>query len=323
MTSTSRPWRLNAMPRLDGKTAVVTGATGGLGFETACGLAERGAETILAGRHAEKGHAALARLQQRVPHAQARFAGLDLASLASVSRFAESFEGEKLDLLVNNAGVMAPAKRLTTQDGYELQFGTNHLGHFALTGRLLPALARGAGEVVTVASLAAWKGKMPFDDLNASHRYRPFSSYRQSKLANLLFALELDRLAKLKDWPIHSRAAHPGWAMSDIITNSANLGAGKSPLQRIMRSAQEHIGGSVFRLFGQSVAEGAEPILYAALSPQALDGGYYGPQGGGERRGPPGPAPIPPSASSPELAKRLWQVSERMTGVHYDPEERS
>ncbi|AQS88028.1 oxidoreductase [Neoasaia chiangmaiensis NBRC 101099] len=323
--TTKNAWRLDRMPRLEEQVAVITGATGGLGFETARGLAERGARTILTGRNPTKGEAALHRLRALVPNADVQFLPLDLASLASVAAFVRSLNDKapQVDILINNAGVMGPARRLATKDGFELQFGTNHLGHFALTGQLLTRLTQGHGLVVTVASLAAWKGKLPFDDLNAQRHYSAFGRYRQSKLANLSFALELDRRARAHGGRIHSRAAHPGWAMSDIIANSAALGSGKGRAQQILRTVQKTVGSAVFRTLGQDVAHGAEPLLYAALSPNALDGGYYGPQGRGERRGPPGPAPIPPDASDPGLAKRLWDASERLTGVSYDWEKAS
>lgn len=307
------------------RTAVVTGATGGLGLEVAHQLATQGIRTILAGRNPQKGEAALARIRAAVPDADIRFLKLDMASLTDIRDGADQLRDSlpALDILVNNAGVMGPSQRLATQDGFELQFGTNHLGHFALTAQLLPILTRGSGIVVTVASLAAWKGDLPFQDLNARKHYSPFGRYRQSKLANLNFAIELDRRARLHGDKIHSRAAHPGWSSSDIIANSAALGRNSSLIQRMLRQAQERIGSAVFHAMGQDVSHGALPLLYAALSPDALDGGYYGPQGRGERRGPPGAALIPPKAADPELARKLWQVSEELTGTIFDWEKAS
>lgn len=308
-----------SLPRLDGQTALVTGATGGLGLEVARGLARCGARVLIGGRDPVKGNCALAAIRQTEPAADLTLVPLDLAALASISACAETVRDSTpaLDILVNNAGVMAPAQRLGTRDGFELQFGTNHLGHFALTAQLLPSLLRGRGYVITVASLAAWKGQMPFDDLNAHRHYTPFARYRQSKLANLAFALELDRRARLHGGRVHSRAAHPGWSSSDIIANSAALGDAEGRLAQVRRDAQKIVGGAVFHLLGQTVQQGARPILYA-LSPDAMDGGYYGPLGTGERRGPPGPAPIPPAASDPALAARLWAASEDLTGVHFE-----
>lgn len=305
-------------PSCAGRTAVVTGATGGLGLATALGLARHGAEVIVTGRNAEKGREALVTIERAVPQARLRFEGLDLASLASIARFTERMEGQPIHILVNNAGVMAPPQRRSTQDGFELQFGTNHLGHFALTGRLLPSLIAGQAHIVTVASLAAWKGEIPLDDLNATESYKRFARYRQSKLANLLFSLELHRRARAVNAPLHVRAAHPGWSTSAIITNSAALGLSQSSFSRALCLVQDRLGNGLFRLMGQDVASGAEPLLHAALSPQAQDGGYYGPQGSGERRGPPGPAILPPVAMGLSLAQNLWQASENMTGVRFD-----
>ncbi|GBR49578.1 SDR family oxidoreductase [Gluconobacter roseus] len=320
MTQTAAPaWSTDSLERLDGKTALITGSTGGLGFEVACGLAKQGAAILLSGRNHDKGQAALARLHERVPFVKARFELLDLASLAGIEAFASAMRsrGEPIHLLANNAGVMGPATRLTTKDGFELQFGTNHLGHFALTGRLLPLLAAGNATVMTVASLAALKGEIPFGDLNARHSYNPMVRYRQSKLCNLLFALELNRRALKAPWPIHSRAAHPGWAASDIVANNGSLDQSANKAARFMRGLARRVAGPVFHAMGQTVEEGAWPLLYALASPEARDGGYYGPQGPGERRGVPGIAGLPALAHVPELAERLWTVSEQMTGVKY------
>ncbi|GAP23253.1 oxidoreductase [Gluconobacter frateurii NBRC 101659] len=312
-------WSLDTLERLDGRTALITGSTGGLGFEVACGLAQRGAFIILSGRNLEKGRAALNRLYERVPSVQGRFEVLDLASLASVAKFTTALRdrGQPIHLLANNAGIMAPASRLTTKDGFELQFGTNHLGHFALTGRLLPLLAAGNATVMTVASLAALKGELPFGDLNARHQYSPMARYRQSKLSNLLFAAELNRRAHKAPWPIHSRAAHPGWAASNIVANNGTLDTTGNPISRWGRRIARNFAGPVFHALGQTVEEGAWPLLYALASPEARDGEYYGPQGKGERTGIPGEAIWPELAQDHQLAARLWSVSEEMTGVKY------
>lgn len=301
-------------PALKGRVALVTGGNSGLGFEVACGLAARGARLLLPVRSAGRGEAALAALRARYPDAEAELLILDLASLNSVAACAADVASRvgALDLLVNNAGVMALSRRQETADGFEMQFGTNHLGHFALTTRLRPLLeaASGGGTVVTVASLAACKGAIQFDDLQSRRRYSPFGAYQQSKLSNLLFARELARRAGENGWNLHSRAAHPGWSSTSIIANGP-----ASSLPGPVGKAEQVVGTAILRIMGQSAARGAEPLLYAALSPAARDGDYYGPQGAGERRGPPGPAHVPPAAQKISTATRLWDVSERLTGV--------
>ena len=294
------------------KTAVVTGATGGLGYATAVELARGGVRVVLAGRNAAKGQAALTRLRREAPKAVAMFELLDLANLASVAAFAERMltMHPALDILVNNAGVMAPPSRRMTADGFELQFGTNYLGHFALTARLMPALLRAeqAARVVQVSSLAHRGAAMAWGDLQAERRYNAWKSYGQSKLAMLIFALELARRAKAQAWPLVSMAAHPGWAVTDIIANGPGGGA---------PSFKEHVMQAGFRLFGQSAAEGARPIVFAASSPNAKAGGYYGPTGFQEIKGPSGPARIMPQAQDAGAGKRLWTVSETLTGVAF------
>ena len=292
------------------RTAVVTGATGGLGYATAVGLARTGAQVVLAGRNAKKGEAALARLRREASGAVASFELLDLASLASVAAFAERMTAAHpaLDTLVNNAGVMAPPRRQLTADGFELQFGTNYLGHFALTAHLLPALLRadGGARVVEVSSLAHRGAAIAWDDLQGERHYRAWRSYGQSKLAMLMFALELARRAAAHGWPLVSVAAHPGWAVTDIIAN----GPGNGSL-----GLKEYVMQAGFHLLGQSAAEGARPVVYAATSPAALPGGYYGPSGFPELQGSAGTSRIMPQAKDTEAAKRLWTVSEKLTGV--------
>lgn len=318
MTAVPAKWTIARAPDLTGRVAVVTGASGGLGYETACGLAARGATTILAGRNAARGQAALDRLRARVAEtggaeARADFMMLDLGSLRSVAAFAQALgeRTDRLDILVNNAGLMGAPRRAQTEDGFELQFGTNYLGHFALTGRLRPLLLRApdGGRVVSVASLAAWRGRLVFDDLQARHRYAPFGAYRQSKLANLIFALELDRLAQSGGWNLHSLAAHPGWAVTDIM--ASRVPEAPNAAERAIRGMVR----AIFRLMGQSAEAGARPILFAAAGREAVDGHYYGPAGRGERRGAVAEARVPPQARSLPAARRLWAVSERLTGV--------
>ena len=294
-------------PLLNGPVSVVTGATGGLGYATAVGLAQDGRRVVLTGRDQGRGEAALARLGREVPGAAAGFELLDLASLRSVAAFAERAGSYgSIDVLVNNAGVMALPTRQTTEDGFELQFGTNYLGHFALTGRLLPLL-RGA-RVVSVSSLAHRRAAIHFDDLQGAREYLPWVAYGQSKLAMLMFARELQARAMRNGWPVTSIAAHPGWAATSIILNGP--GAGHPGLrERVMQAG--------FSLVGQSVEAGARPILFAATSPAAAGGGYYGPGGLGEIRGALAPSRVRPQAADPEAARRLWAESERLTGVAF------
>jgi NAD(P)-dependent dehydrogenase (short-subunit alcohol dehydrogenase family) len=309
------PWRVNStQPDLHGRVALVTGANSGLGFEAALGLAHRGAKLLLPVRNPEKGQNALDRLRADCPRADVTLLPLNLAALRSVAECARVV-GEltdRIDIQINNAGIMAPTRRMETEDGFELQFGVNHLGHFALSAHLRPLLeaAKGGGVLVTVASLAAGKNTIHFNDLQCRHRYSPFGAYQQSKLANLLFAQELARRAGERGWNVHSRAAHPGWAATSIVANGQ-----ASTLPRPLGLIEQTLGTAILRVMGQSAARGAEPLLYAALAPQARDGDYYGPQGAGERRGPPGPAIVPPAARKTSLAARLWDVSERLTNT--------
>ncbi len=289
--------------------AIVTGATGGLGYETALGLAQAGYEVILAGRNPAKGDAALSRLMRRVPAATVRFESLDLASLESVAAFAGRMDGP-IAVLVNNAGVMAPDARQVTADGFELQMGTNYFGHFALTAALLPALQAGQAHVVQVSSLAHRRGALHFDDLQGERSYSPWRQYGQSKLAMLMFALELDRRSAAGGWGLRSNAAHPGWAVTDIIVNGP--GGGTAGLrERVMQGA--------FSVFGQSAAAGARPMVYAATSPDAMGGGYYGPSGLGEIRGAVSSSRVFPQARDTRAAARLWEVSVSLTGASWTP----
>ena len=290
--------------------AVVTGATGGLGYATAEALAKGGAHVVLAGRNPAKGDVALTKLRRAVPGAKAEFALLDLASLASVQAGAEKLLAAHpaIGILVDNAGVMAPKRRQMTPDGFELQFGTNYLGHFALTARLLPGLIAGRARVVQVSSLAHRGGAIAWGDLQGARRYSAWRSYGQSKLAMLMFALELARRAEAAGWPLVSVAAHPGWAVTDIIANGPGGGA---------PGLLEHAMQGAFRLFGQSAVDGARPIVWAATSVAARPGGYYGPSGLGELRGPPSPSRIMPQALDLGACARLWAESEKLAGVTF------
>lgn len=300
-------WTVEDMPSLAGKLTIVTGANSGLGYETALALAGAGAETIVAARSRDKGEAAVARIRAVHPQAKARFEPLDLGSLGSVAAFAERTAAahERLDILINNAGVMALPERETTADGFERQIGVNFFGHFALTARLMPLLRNAEGaRAVQLSSLAhKRRGGLDFDNLQGERDYDPWRAYSFSKLAMLMFALELDRRARAEQWWVASMAAHPGWAKSDLIDN----GMGTSIGARLV--------GLVFPLLAQSTAAGALPSLYAATSSEAESGGYYGPQGRGERRGSPGSAAMSDEACDEAAAARLWAEAERLTGV--------
>lgn len=299
-------WTTSDIPIQRGRTAVITGP-GGLGFEDALALARAGASVILAGRHVGKGDAAVTAIREAVPSADVRFELIDLASLASVGAFADRLNGQldSLDLLINNAGVMAPPKRETTADGFELQLGANHLGHFALTAGLLPLLMKGEdARMISLSSVAARQGAINFDDLNAERDYRPMSVYAQSKLACLMFALEFQRRSEAAGWGVSGIAAHPGVSRTQLLYNTP----GGHPMRRLR--------GALWFLF-QPVAQGALPTLYAATAREAVGGGYYGPDRMGETRGHPAVARIPPAALDQGGAARLWDVSEDLTGVRF------
>jgi len=301
-------WSISDIPSLRGLTAVVTGA-GGLGYETALALARGGAEVVVAGRNPAKGEEALMRIRTAAPQARLAFEQPDLASLASVAGFAERLQlrGGGLDILINNAGVMAPPTRRTTADGLELQFGTNYLGHFALTARLLPLLRQnGRARIVNVSSLAHRRGRLDFADLQAERSYKPFQSYSDSKLAQLVFTQELQRRSDANGWNLLSLAAHPGVATTELIANGQGAG---SLMGRIM--------GLVEPLFSQSAAAGALPTLYAATAPEVRPGGYYGPDGLGEMKGAPKAARLASTVKQPQVAARLWEVSEQLAGVRF------
>ncbi len=298
-------WTQDDIPPQHGRTAIVTG-TGGLGFEDAVALARAGASVVLAGRNAAKGAEALNRIRTMLPSADVRFEDLDLASLASVTAFAARItqRHESVDMLINNAGVMVPPHRKVTADGFELQLGTNHLGHFALTAHLLPILRAGA-RVVSLSSVAARAGAVDFDDLNSTRSYAAMRAYSQSKLACLMFALELQRRSDAAGLGIVSIASHPGIARTDLLHN----GPGRRSAHGLART--------LLPFLFQPADRGALPTLYAATALDAAGGAYYGPDGIAEVRGYPTLAKIPPQALDQDVAAHLWQVSEEMTGVRF------
>ena len=299
-------WSTSDIPSLTGTTAVVTGANSGIGWHTAAELARHGADVTLAVRNLDKGEAAATQMREGAA-GTVRVARLDLGSLASVQEFAEAWDGP-LGLLVNNAGLMTPPRYRQTEDGHELQFGTNHLGHFALTGRLLPALlAAPASRVVTVSSIAHHQGRADVVEGNPADRYSPTPAYGNSKLANLLFAFELQRRASLAGVSLTSTAAHPGVASTGLVTSEQGLGSIPGVKQ---------LAPLFLKLVFQSPKAGAEPTLYAATA--AVPGSYTGPQSLRESRGKPGPARTSPLARDEVLAGKLWSVSEDLTGVRFD-----
>lgn len=304
----SEEWTDTHIPKQDGRSAIVTG-TGGLGYETALALARAGAEIILAGRNEQKGTESINKIRALVPSANIRFENIDLADLASIQAFGKRMNAQRhsLDLLINNAGVMTPPQRKVTRDGFELQLGTNYLGHFALTAHLMPLLMQGdKPRVVTVSSIAHRTGVINFDDLQSEHNYKPMAAYSQSKLACLMFALELQRRSDANGWGISSIAAHPGVSMTELFQN----GTGKRNAASI---ALRVLGPVVF----QSAAHGAWPLLYAATSKEATGGSYYGPTKLNEVRGYPAIAKVAPQAKDAAVASRLWEESERLTRTRF------
>jgi len=299
-------WTSAQLPDLHNKTAIVTGGNSGIGWHTCHELARHGARTVMACRDVERGKQAADRIRARVPTAEVEVAHLDLASMASIRAFADGWDGP-IDVLINNAGVMAPPKPVRTEDGFELQFGTNHLGHYVLTGLLLHSLlAAPGGRVVTVASVAHFGGTGAVLEGNAGPDYNPQRTYSNSKLANLLFALELHRQLIARNLSVTSVAAHPGVSATGLVADPAGMGA--NPILRF--------AAPVFlKIFTQSALAGSRPTLYAATA--AEPGSYTGPRRFGETRGPIGPAKLLPLAQDEALARQLWTVSEDLTGLHY------
>jgi len=313
----SKTWTLADIPSQAGKRILITGANSGIGYYAAFTLARKGAHVILACRDRRKGEVALTRLATEAPGTGTELAILDLASLASVRDFAarQLDGGQPIDILINNAGVMAPPKHRQTADGFELQFGTNVLGHFALTGLLLPALQQAAAQtseaprIVTIASIAHKRGRVNFDDLQYKQNYGPMKSYQQSKLANLMLALEMDRRLRAVGSNILSVAAHPGVANTNLFQTGE---------RSAVANAARKVMGYLIGAFLNTEAEGALPTLYAATYSGVTGGGYYGPQGFQEMCGDEiGPAKIAPQANDNAAAARLWNVCEELTGVRF------
>jgi len=301
------------MPSLKGKVAVVTGSNSGIGFETALGLSSAGATVILAVRNTTKGEEAKRRIYDKLKnHSLVQVMEMDLCSLDSIKKFSSVFIEKfgALDILINNAGVMMPSGNRLTEDGFEIHLGTNHLGHFALTARLLPALRKRPSRVVTVSSLAAQQGIIHFEDLNLKNRPGTWGAYAQSKLANVLFAIELNRRSEEKHWGVESIGAHPGLCSStEIVRNGPGENSLPSRLQNIFGN---------FTL--PPAEESAIPILYAATSNEVKGGEYYGPEGFWEIRDGVAKSKIPKRASSKLVAERLWNISAKLTDTQHATE---
>jgi NAD(P)-dependent dehydrogenase (short-subunit alcohol dehydrogenase family) len=300
----SSKWTAGEIPDQSGRFAVVTGANSGLGRITALELARHGAEVVIACRSVEKGEAVAEEVEAVAGGPAPSVHALDLGSLDSVRGFADGLSGRQVDLLVNNAGVMM-TPRETTSDGFELQLGTNHLGHFALTGRLLDALQRShSARIVTLSSNEHKGGKIDFDDLQLESDYSRRGSYQRSKLANAVFAIELDRRLRAAGSPAISVFAHPGYSATNLQSTGPT-----GPAKAVMAITN--------RVLAQSAERGALPTLYAATAPGVEGGEYYGPDGFQEMRGFPTKVDAIPEAHDPEVGKRLWELSEELTGVRY------
>jgi NAD(P)-dependent dehydrogenase (short-subunit alcohol dehydrogenase family) len=308
----SELWTASQIPSQQGRRVVITGANSGIGFQTALELARRGAEVILPARAPAKAQDAALRIQAEVPDAELLPEIIDLADQGSIRAFAaryiERFPGPSLDLLINNAGVMAIPTREVTVDGFERQFATNVLGPFALTALLFESIRPQTGSrIVTLSSIAAAYGKIDFDNLQGERRYSPMmQAYAQSKLADLIFALELQRKLTAAHSPILSTAAHPGYANTNLQTS----GPGDNNLSmKVMKLLMNSLS--------QEAPDGALPTLFAAVSPTAEPGGYYGPGGLFGLKGAPTVAKIPAAAKDQAVAKRLWEQAERLTGATF------
>ena len=326
-SSDSIHWKVKDLatliPDQTGRRILITGANSGIGYPAARELARAGAHVVLAARDRSKGEAAIGRIKSDIPKAQLELGLLDLASLASVGDFAkrELDRGLPLDVLIDNAGVMAPPKRLESKDGFELQFATNVLGHFALTGLLMPALERAVTQsaarlkqsprIVFLASIAHKRGAINFDDLQATKSYSPMGSYQQSKLADLMLAFELDRRLKAKGSPISSIAAHPGVSNTNLCSTMA--------ISTRFERAGRRLMGKLFDLFLNSEAEGALPTIYAAVAPWRAERWLLRPQGfpgDARRRRRSAPGSLP-QAKSLVSAAHLWSVCEELTGIRF------
>lgn len=301
-------WSLDDMPAQTGRIVLVTGGTSGMGYEDALALSRAGAEVIIVARNAERGQQTVERIREQLADARLQFEAVDLANLASVRSLAERLQERlpRLDVLINNAAIMAPPERGTSADGQELQLATNYLGPFALTALLMPLLLESDDAwVVSLSSIAAARGRLNFADLQAEQDYNPYATYAQSKLAVLMWAMELQRHSDAAGWGIRSIAAHPGVAVTELVERGPGLDSEFAA--NWAKDRDEY----------HSAAQGALPTLYAATAPEAVGGAYYGPTGEEEKRGPLGFASVPEAAANQAGAAELWQLSERLTGMRY------
>ncbi|MFC8080102.1 SDR family oxidoreductase [Streptomyces sp. NPDC057307] len=303
------------IPDQTGKLAVVTGASDGLGLRIALRLASAGAELVLPVRNPRKGAAAVERIRAAAPRARVTTTDLDLASLESVRALGDRLlaDGRPVDILINNAAVMTPPTRHETQDGFELQFGTNFLGHFALTARILPLLREASARVTSLSALAARSGSFRWDDLQYRGKYEAMKAYGQSKLAQMLFALELDRRSRAAGWGIVSNTAHPGLTVTNLQTSGWNLGSDKIS----MRTKTFRQAPKILPFLVQWPETGALPTLYAATSPDARGGAFYGPDGFAHLTGGPAEQKLYRTAEDRDSASRIWAEAERLADVGF------
>jgi len=301
-------WSAADMPSQRGRIVLITGGTSGMGFEDAKALAASGARVVIAARNPQRGQDAIDRIQTAVPDARVQFERVDLSDLSSVRALGQRLATTlpRLDVLINNAAIMAPPERGLSVDGLEMQFATNYAGHFVLTAELLPLLRKSAApRVVTVSSIAVHRGAIHFDDLQFKQAYEPMAAYAQSKLAGLMFAFELQRRSDAASWGIRSVAAHPGVAVTELVARGPGL---DSEQGRQWAANRDRF---------QTAEQGAVSTLYAATAPDARGGAYYGPTGEQQVSGPLGLAIVPAAAGDAAAAGRLWAVTEELTGTRF------
>lgn len=304
-------WNINQIPDLSDKTILITGANSGIGFYTALELARKGANVILGCRDKHKAEEAKNRIINEVPNAKIEIANFDLSDLNSINEFSDNYikQNKPLDILINNAGVMTPPDRLTTKDGFEIQWGTNYIGHFALTYKLLPVILKSENSrIITVTSIAHRGAKIFFDDINWEKSYNAMSAYGQSKLANIVFGIELQKRLEKYNYNVKSIIVHPGVVASNLISSSYN----------IRPTISGWISKTIIKFFAAPTLNGALPSLYAATSKDAQGGKFYGPDSLFGLRGDPAEEkPDKSVTTDPDLAKKLWDISEKMTGYSF------